>query len=59
MTTASAILFIPLVFLTTAHFHSAVGILIAMSIVNTPGLIMNIVQFNKIINNKAKGIWLK
>ncbi|MBR1462500.1 MAG: hypothetical protein IJ604_03855 [Prevotella sp.] len=59
MTTCAAILFIPLALLSIHCIHSVVGMLIAMSLINIPGLVMNIVQFNKIINNKARGIWLK
>lgn len=39
--------------------YSVLGIVIGMCVVNLPGAIVNTIQFNKTINNTAKGIWLK
>lgn len=35
------------------------GILLAMILVNTSGALLNFIQFNLVVNNKAKGIWAK
>lgn len=58
-TTASAILFIPLAYLTAQWTHSIIWFMIVMCLVNIPGLIVNRIQFYKLINGKAKGIWTK
>jgi hypothetical protein len=33
--------------------------MIVMCLVNIPGLIVNRIQFSKLINGQAKGIWMK
>lgn len=53
-----AIFFLPLTFYLT-DLYNVVGIVIALILVNLSGLILNVIQFYKIINNKAKGIWFK
>jgi O-antigen/teichoic acid export membrane protein len=58
-TTVAAILFIPLAYLTTLWTHSIIWFMIVMCLVNIPGLIVNRIQFYKLINGKAKGIWIK
>lgn len=58
-TVGGAVVYIPLALTLIHHSNSVVGILIAMSIVNLPSLIVNRIQFEKIISRKAKGIWLK
>jgi O-antigen/teichoic acid export membrane protein len=58
-TTVAAILFIPLAYLTTQCTHSIVWFMIVMCLVNIPGLIVNRIQFYKLINGKANGIWMK
>ena len=58
-TTAAAVLFIPLAYLTTQWTHSIIWFMIVMCLVNIPGLIVNRIQFYKLINGKAKGIWTK
>ena len=55
-TVTVAILFIPLCYMLGLHF-GIIGIILSMCILNTSGLILNVIQFNKIINNKASGIW--
>ena len=57
-TVVVAIIFLPLVFLLT-DFYNIIGIIIALIMVNLSGLVFNIIQFNKIINNNAQGIWSK
>ncbi|MCD8297171.1 MAG: hypothetical protein LUC88_06315 [Prevotella sp.] len=59
MTICAAVAYIPLaVFFgrLTNSINMLIGI---MCIVNLPGLVINIVQYNKIVNAKAKGIWIK
>lgn len=58
-TTAAAVLFIPLAYLTTQWTHSIICFMIVMCMVNIPGLIVNRIQFSKLINGQAKGIWIK
>ena len=58
-TTAAAILFIPLAYLTTLWTHDIIWFMVVMCLVNIPGLIVNRIQFSKLINGKAKGLWNK
>ena len=58
-TTVAAFLFIPLAYLTTLWTHSIIWFMIVMCLVNIPGLIVNRIQCYKLINGKAKGIWIK
>lgn len=58
-TTVAAVLFIPLAYLTTQLTHSIIWFMIIMCLVNIPGLIVNRIQFYKLINGKANGIWMK
>ena len=58
-TTVAAVIFIPLAYLTTQYTHSIICFMIVMCIVNIPGLIVNCIQFNRLVNGKAKGIWIK
>lgn len=58
-TVGGAIAFIPLTYLATSLYKEIISILIALCIVNLPSLIFNKIQFEKIINGTAKGIWVK
>ena len=58
-TTVAAVLFIPLAYLITLFTHSIIWFMIVMCLVNIPGLIVNRIQFYKLINGKANGIWMK
>jgi len=58
-TTAAAVLFIPLAYLATQLSHDIIWFMLVMCLVNIPGLIVNRIQFYKLINGKAKGIWAK
>ena len=58
-TTAAAILFIPLAYLATQLSHDIIWFMLVMCLVNIPGLIVNRIQFYKLINGKATGIWAK
>lgn len=55
-TIGAAILYIPAAYL----FSNLIGIngmIIALTLVNIPGLVVNCIQFNKVIDGTAKGIW--
>ncbi|MBR0049776.1 MAG: MATE family efflux transporter [Prevotella sp.] len=56
-TSAAALVFIPAAWLTAKATHSIAAFIWAMTIVNLPGLIVNRIQFHKLINGKAKGLW--
>ena len=53
-----AILFYPIC-LFFANLYGTIGILLGMCITNISGALLNKVQLQKIVSNKAKGIWLK
>lgn len=59
ITASAAVLFIPLAYLTTQWTHNIIWFMIVMCLVNIPGLIVNRIQFHKLINGKATGIWAK
>lgn len=59
MTVLAAFIFItlsPLVCKSTGDINY---LFILMCFVNLPGMFVNLIQYNKILNNKAKGFWLK
>ena len=58
-TTLAALALIPLTLLLHHWMGNIYSVVIAMIIVNTPGLTANHVQFYRIINHKARGIWLQ
>ena len=58
-TTAAAIVFIPLAYLTTQWTQDIIWFMIVMCLVNIPGLIVNRIQFYKLLNGQATGIWTK
>ncbi len=58
-TSVAAVIFIPLAYLMTLYMHSIIWFMIVMCLVNIPGLIVNRIQFYKLINGKASGIWMK
>lgn len=55
--TVSAILFIPLAWLVCSYTHDIMWFMVVMCLCNVPGILANIIQFNKIIKGTAKGIW--
>lgn len=57
-TVCVAILFAPICYTLGEIFH-IYGILVGMCILNLSGLILNHIQFNKIVNKKAEGVWNK
>ena len=59
-TVTAATLFIPLTCLLVKHVRADVCTILAVMIaVNLPGLVVNKIQFEKIINAKAHGIWTR
>ena len=56
-TTAAAVVFIPLTLLLFRWTSSINCVIIAMITVNVPGLVVNHLQFHRINNHQAKGIW--
>lgn len=56
-TVSAAIIFIPLAYLATQWTHNIIWFMVVMCLVNIPGLIINRIQFHKLINGKATGIW--
>lgn len=58
-TATAAIVFIPLAYQTTQWTHDIIWFMLVMCLVNIPGLIVNRIQFYKLINGKANGIWMK
>lgn len=58
-TAAAALIFIPLAYAVTLLTHDIYCFLGVMCAVNIPGLIINRMQFYKIINKKATGLWNK
>lgn len=56
-TLTAAVVFIPLSIFAVSLTNSLIGFMTVLCIVNTPGLILNNIQYNRIINKTAKGIW--
>ena len=54
---SAAIMFIPLANLAVRFTNDIIWFIAVMCLVNIPGLIVNKIQFNKLINGHAKGIW--
>lgn len=59
MTVTAAVLFIPLSIVAVRAYPSLTALVLVMAAVNVPGLIVNFIQYNKIINHKATGLWNK
>lgn len=55
--TVMAVVFIPLAWFVSALSHDIIWFMGVLCFCNLPGIIVNIIQFNKIINGNAKGIW--
>ena len=59
MTILAAVLYIPLTLATSRLTHDINWLLIVMCLVNVPGLLVNMIQYYKIINGTATGVWRK
>ena len=55
--TVMAVVFIPLAWLVSSATHNIVYFMAVMCFCNIPGIVTNIIQFNKILNKTAQGIW--
>lgn len=55
--TIMAVIFIPVAWGVSKYTHDITWFLVVMCLCNLPGIIVNIVQFNKILNGTAKGLW--
>lgn len=58
-TASAAIVFIPLAYLIAHLTNDIIWFMAVMCAVNIPGLIVNRIQFDKLLNEKATGIWIK
>lgn len=59
MTVIAAVLFVPLSIFVSYETNNIVAFMGIMCLVNLPGLVVNFVQYRKVMNNTAKGIWIK
>ena len=59
MTVSAAIAYIPLAIAVGKFTDDINWLLIIMCIINMPGLIINIIQYKKIVDGTATGIWKK
>lgn len=59
MTVSAAVCYIPLAMLFCKNSNDIRYLLAVMCAVNVPGLVVNTIQYYKIIKGKAQGIWLK
>ena len=57
--TVSAIVFIPLAWLVSYLTHDILWFMAVMCICNLPGIVVNIIQFNRILKGTATGVWRK
>lgn len=58
-TASAAILFIPLAYFTAKWSHNIIWFMAVMCLVNIPGLVVNRIQYHKLINGSATGVWNK
>ena len=58
-TILAAAIYIPLATLVCHLTHDINYLLLVMCVVHVPGLVVNIIQYHKIMNGTAKGIWIK
>lgn len=58
-TVCAAVSFVPLAIFVGKSTNNINYLLLVMCAVNTPGLIINAIQYNKILRGKASGIWIK
>lgn len=56
-TLVAALSFVPLSIFIVRETESMLGFMAVLCAVNVPGLVLNKIQYNRIVNNSAKGIW--
>ena len=59
MTVLAAIAYIPFAIAVGRSTNDINWLLIVMCLINIPGLVVNVIQYNKIVNGTAIGIWKK
>lgn len=59
MTVGAAIVYVPLAIGVSRISGNILCLLVVMSLVNLPGLTVNIIQYYKILRGTAHGIWIK
>ena len=59
ITVLAAIAYIPLAIAVGRSTNDINWLLIVMCLINIPGLVVNVIQYNKIVNGTAIGIWKK
>lgn len=57
--TVMSIIFIPLAWIVSSYTHNIIWFMAVMCLCNIPGIIVNIIQINKILNGTEKGFWRK
>lgn len=55
--TVMAVIFIPASWIVSRYTHNIIWFMAVMCFCNLPGIIVNMIQFNKILNGTATGIW--
>ena len=55
--TVTAVIFIPLAWITSSYTHNIMWFLAVMCLCNIPGILVNLIQFNKILKGKAERAW--
>ena len=56
-TVSAAIIFIPLAYTVVHWSHDIIWFVAVMCLVNIPGLIVNRIQFGKLVSGQATGVW--
>lgn len=59
VTIAMALCYMPLAIWVVGQYNNINALLLLMCFINMPGLVVNILQYYKIIGGKAKGIWVQ
>lgn len=59
VTIAMALCYMPLAIWVVGQYNNINALLLLMCFINIPGLVVNILQYYKIIGGKAKGIWVQ
>ena len=59
VTIAASVAYIPLAIVAVDFANDIKTLLIVMAAINLPGLVVNAIQYNKVIGGRAKGVWNK
>lgn len=57
--TVMAVVFIPAAWAVSSYTHDIIWFMAVMCLCNIPGIVINMIQFNKILNGTEKGFWRK